>query len=110
MLPTLKNSRNEKGSTNITDFHSGFYMKMLDCSAQRSQEIYNLTQDGDSSTEGDVTTVKGTSTVTMEEGPVNDVETEITISQGNVIAISLDPDATEGHFGNTPFPFLSMQA
>ena len=49
-----------------------------------------------------MTTVKGTSTVTMKEGPVNDVETEIALSQGNVIAISLDPDATEGHFGNTP--------
>jgi hypothetical protein len=37
----------------------------------------------------------------MKDGPVEDVNTEITISQGNVIAIDLDPDATEGHFGDT---------
>jgi hypothetical protein len=38
----------------------------------------------------------------MREGPVEDVETEITVSEGKVIAISLDPEAVENHFGDTP--------
>jgi hypothetical protein len=34
--------------------------------------------------------------------PIEAVNTEIIISQGDVIAIDLDSDATEGHFGDTP--------
>jgi hypothetical protein len=99
---TSASNDTEGGGTNITDFNAAFYMTGLDGSAQHTHKIYNFTQDGDSSTEGNVTTVKGTATVTMKDGPVEDVNTEITISQGNVTAIDLDSDATEGHFGDTP--------
>jgi hypothetical protein len=77
-------------------------MTKLDGSTQHAHQIYNFSQSGDTHTEGNVTTVKGTSTVKMKEGPVHDVKTEITISQGKVIAIKLDPDATDNHFGDTP--------
>jgi hypothetical protein len=99
---TAASNETETGSTNITDFHAGFQMIMLDGTAGHSHEIYNFTQDGDSATQGNVTTVTGTSTVTMREGPVEDVGTEITISEGKVVAISLDPAALENHFGDTP--------
>jgi hypothetical protein len=74
----------------------------LDGSAAHSHEIYNFTQDGESTTEDNSTTVTGTSTVTMREGPVEDVDTEITISEGKVIEISLDQEALDNHFGDTP--------
>lgn len=99
---TAMPNETETVSTNITDFYAAFYMTMLDGSAQHTHEIYNFTQDGDSSTEGNVTTVTGTSTVTMREGPVEDVATEITISNGNVVSISLDREALDNHFGDTP--------
>jgi len=93
---------NETGDNGDTDFYAGFYMTRLDGSAQHSHEIYDFRQEGDTSTEDNVTTVRGTSTVTLREGPVQDVETTITLSQGNVIAISLDREAVGEHFGDTP--------
>ncbi len=92
----------ETSSTNITDFHAGFYMTMLDGSAQHTHEIYNFTQLEPGTTEGNETTVVGTTTVTLREGPVHDVDTEITISGGNIIAISIDQEQTDNHFGDTP--------
>lgn len=97
------NATNSSGS-NITDFYAMFHMAMLDGSALHSHEIYNFTQTGNSSfdTSDNSTTVTGTATVTLREGPVNDVGTTIRISNDHVIAISLDPGATGNHFGNTP--------
>lgn len=92
----------EGPTTNITDFYAGFYMTMLDGSAQHYHEIYNFTQLEASATEGNETTVTGTTTVTLREGPVHDVDTEITISGGNIIAISIDQEQTDNHFGDTP--------
>lgn len=97
----MKNGTGDNNGSD-TDFYAGFYMTRLDGSAQHTHEIYDFKQEGDSSTEGNVTTVKGTSTVTLREGPVEDVKTTITLSQGNVIAISLDPSVVENHFGDTP--------
>ncbi len=92
----------EGPATNITDFHAGFYMTMFDGSAQHTHEISNFTQLEPSITEGNETTVVGTTTVTLAEGPVHDVDTEITISGGNIIAISVDSEQTDNHFGDTP--------
>ena len=100
-MMTNDTAGNETGSTNVTDFYAGFYMTMLDGSAQHSHEIYDFVQDS-VDTAGNETVVTGTSTVTMREGPVEDVETEITISQGKVVAISLDQEALDNHFGDTP--------
>lgn len=90
--------------SNITDFYAMFHMAMLDGSALHSHEIYNFTQTGNSSFDpsDNSTTVTGTATVTLREGPVNDVGTTIRISNDHVIAISLDTDATQNHFGDTP--------
>jgi hypothetical protein len=100
----MMTNETEDGSTNITDFYAGFHMIMLDGTAGHTHEIYDFAQDSDSVTDstGNVTTITGTSTVTMREGPVEDVPTEITISNGKVIAISLDPEALDNHFGDTP--------
>jgi hypothetical protein len=97
------NTTNSSGS-NIANFYAMFHMAMLDGSALHSHEIYNFTQSGNSSFDAsdNSTTVTGTATVTLREGPVNDVGTTIRISNDHVIAISLDPGATGNHFGNTP--------
>jgi hypothetical protein len=101
---TAASNETGAGGTNITDLHAGFQMIMLDGTAGHTHEIYNFTQDGDSVTDGtgNVTTVTGTSTVTMREGPAEGVGTEITISRGKVVAISLDQEALDNHFGDTP--------
>jgi hypothetical protein len=98
------NATTGSSSSNITNFYAMFHMAMLDGSALHSHEIYNFTQARDSTFDAtdNSTTVTGTATVTMREGPVNDVGVTIRISNDHVIAISLDLDATQSHFGNTP--------
>jgi len=101
MITNDTGASNETAGTNVTDLHAGFQMIRLDGSAGHMHEIYNFTQE-DSTTQGNLTTITGKSTVTMREGPVEDVGTDIKISGGKVIAITLDPQATENHFGDTP--------
>jgi len=90
--------------SNITGFNAIFHMVMLDGSAMHNHEISNFTQVGESTfdSETNTTTISGTSTITMREGPVPNVETTIELAQDSVIAISLDPDALEDHFGDEP--------
>ena len=47
------------------------------------------------------TAINGTMTVTLEEGPVQNVPVFITL-QNNLITIAVDPVTTESHFGPTP--------
>jgi hypothetical protein len=44
----------------------------------------------------------GTATITMKEGPVNDVPLSIRTLNDNVISIWVDPAKTMNHFGNMP--------
>lgn len=86
---------------NITAFDGMWFMEMLDGTATHTHQMSNFTQLGtefDSAT--NETTITGTSTITLREGPVN-AETDITLSNGTV-AIEFDPDSTDGHFGDTP--------
>jgi hypothetical protein len=115
-LDSLTTAGNTTGNTtiaantisNVTDFHAMLSMVMLDGSAMHQHEISNFTQLEDAATTGNSTTIIGTSTVTMREGPVHNVATHITISQDNVIAIDLDPVALDNHFGDTPVYGLVM--
>jgi hypothetical protein len=90
--------------SNVTGFNAILHMVMLDGSAMHNHEISNFTQVEDSTfdSETNTTTISGTSTVTMREGPVPNVETTIELTQDSVIAISLDPEALENHFGDEP--------
>jgi hypothetical protein len=90
--------------SNVTGFNAILHMVMLDGSAMHNHEISNFTQVEDSTfdSETNTTTISGTSTVTMREVPVPNVQTTIELAQDSVIAISLDPDALEDHFGDEP--------
>ncbi len=92
------------GISNIAGFRAMLHMVMLNGSAMHTHEISDFAQTGDvtfdSSTNS--TTITGTATVTMREGPVPNVPTTIEIAQDRVIAISPDPAALENHFGDTP--------
>jgi len=89
---------------NIARFQALLHMVMLNGSAMHDHEISNFTQVGDPTFNGDTnpTTITGTTTITMREGPVHGVQTTIEIGQDKVIAITPDPAALENHFGNTP--------
>jgi hypothetical protein len=90
--------------SNIAGFDAMLHMVMLNGSAMHTHEISNFTQTGDATFDSSTnsTTITGTATITMREGPVPNVPTTIEIAQDRVIAISPDPAALENHFGDTP--------
>lgn len=74
---------------------------MLDGSATHKHVISNFSL-GDISNQGNVTTYKGTVTVTMKDGPVEQLPVEIKVMSNHVIDLSLDATNTNNHFGDTP--------
>jgi hypothetical protein len=48
------------------------------------------------------TILNGTTSVSMREGPVVDISTNITLLGDSVVKIWLDPDMVHNHFGNSP--------
>jgi hypothetical protein len=89
---------------NIAGFNAMLHMVMLNGSAMHEHEISNFSQTGDATfdSSSNSTTITGTATVTLRQGPVPNVPITIQIAQDKVIAISPDPAAVENHFGNTP--------
>ncbi len=47
------------------------------------------------------TTFNGTSTVTMNDGPVKDVSTSIKFTDKSAVSLWFDTSKTKSHFGNT---------
>jgi hypothetical protein len=90
--------------SNVSGFHATLQMVRLNGSAMHNHEISNFTQTGDATFNGDTnsTTITGTATITLREGPVPNVPITIEIAQDKVIAITPDPAAVQNHFGNTP--------
>ena len=90
--------------SNIAGFNAMLHHVMLNGSAMHDHEISGFTQTGDATFDSGTnsTTITGTATVTMREGPVPNVPITIEIAQDKVIAITPDPAALENHFGNTP--------
>ncbi len=82
-------------------FYSMFQMIMTNGSAPHMHKIYNATAN-EITKQGNNTIIKGTVSITMKEGPVNNVPTTITIGNNNTIAIAMDPAKLNNHFGNTP--------
>jgi hypothetical protein len=101
---TTTTSDTSERISNIAGFDATLHMVMLNGSAMHNHEISNFAQTGDATFDSSTnsTTITGTATVTMREGPVPNVPTTIEISQDRVIAISPDPAALENHFGDTP--------
>jgi hypothetical protein len=87
--------------TNMTKFDASINMVMLDGSAKHNHKITNFSL-SDITNQGNTTTYKGTVDGTMKAGPVKDIPVEIKVTGNNAIAISLDVEKTENHFGNTP--------
>jgi hypothetical protein len=98
--------------SNIAGFNAMLHMVMLNGSAMHEHEISSFTQTGDATFDSGTnsTTITGTATVTMREGPVPNVPITIEIAQDKVIAITPDPAALQNHFGNTPIYGIVVSA
>ena len=97
----VNKTKDSFNQTNAAKFDSWMYMAMLDGSAMHKHVISNFSLN-DISNQGNVTSYKGTVTVTMKDGPVEQVPVEIKVMNNHVIDISLDATKTNDHFGDTP--------
>jgi len=82
-------------------FNATFHMMKKDGSSPHTHTISNFKITGSPLVSGNSTIINGTSTVTMKDGPVNQVPTSIKLMDNSAISIWLDPSKTKSHFGNT---------
>jgi hypothetical protein len=99
--PNANNTANKKNLP-IATFNAVFSMVMLNGSALHRHQISNFSLTDMSMPNNGRIVYNGTATITMKEGPVNDVPLSIKTLNDNVISILIDPAKTMNHFGNTP--------
>jgi hypothetical protein len=86
----------------VTNFNAIVEMTHLaDGTALHSHTFSDFTQSDIVSAAENTTTITGTMTITLEQGPVENVPVLITL-QNNLISIVPDSAATQNHFGPTP--------
>jgi hypothetical protein len=106
MMSSPSSASNTTSKTNLPTamFDAVFNMVMLNGSALHKHQISNFMLIGMSmpSENSSLSVYNGTATITMKEGPVNDVPISIRTLNDNVISIWVDPAKTMNHFGNTP--------
>jgi hypothetical protein len=89
------------GPPNAT-FNSKFNMVITNGSAMHDHEIYNFKLASMSNPNNTTSVFNGTATITMRQGPVENVPVSIKRIDNNVISIWADPTMINNHFGNTP--------
>ena len=101
----INKTMSDFNQTNPAKFDATFTMTMVNGSGRHQHHISNFSL-SDVKTENDTVTYKGLATVTLRDGPVADVPTEIKIINNNLISIWFDPGFEptkfEKHFGETP--------
>ena len=105
--PTVSNNKNDNLPT--ATFEAEFDMVMLNGSALHKHSIYNFTLADISKVDDKNYQANGTATVTMKDGPVNNVPLSIKSMNNNVIGIWIHPTKVNNHFGNTPIFGLIQQ-
>ncbi len=96
--------RMENLSSEAPTFNASFYMVKTDGNSSHSHDIYDLFLNNPiiDNTISNSTHVNGTTTVTMKDGPIINVPTNITILGDSAISIWLDPSKVNNHFGDSP--------
>src|SRR5918996_2884073 len=98
-------------ATNITSttgdapnatFNSKFNMVMTNGSAMHDHVIYDFKLASMTNPNNTTSVFNGTATITMRQGPVENVPVSIKRIDNNVISIWADPTMINNHFGNTP--------
>jgi hypothetical protein len=101
-MPLFGAGTTEGTQPTVTNFDAIVEMVHLaDGTALHSHTFSDFTQQDIVSAAENTTTISGTMTVTLQEGPVENVPVFITL-QNNLLSIATDPAATENHFGPTP--------
>jgi hypothetical protein len=90
------------GNLTTARFNAMFNMVMTNGSAMHDHQIYNFKLMNISNPTNTTSVFNGTATITMKDGPVDNIPVSIKRIDDNVISIWADPTKTNNHFGNTP--------
>src|SRR5215208_6660671 len=90
------------GSLPNATFNSKFNMVMTNGSAKHDHEIYNFKLTSMSNPNNTTSVFNGTATITMKQGPVENVPVSIKRIDNNAVSLWVDPTKTNNHFGYTP--------
>ena len=90
------------GSLPNATFNSKFNMVMTNGSAKHDHEIYNFRLTSMSNPNNTTSVFNGTATITMKQGPVENVPVSIKRIDNNAVSLWVDPTKVNNHFGNTP--------
>jgi hypothetical protein len=86
----------------VSSFNARVEMtRLADGTALHTHTFSDFQQSAILHTAENTTTINGTMTVSLEQGPVENVPVHFTL-QNNLITIFIDPVMTENHFGPTP--------
>jgi hypothetical protein len=99
---TTANATAAAGSLPNATFNSQFNMVMTNGSAMHKHTIYNFKLMNMANQNNTISVFNGTATITMKDGPVDNVPVSIKRIDDNVISIWADPAKVNNHFGNTP--------
>jgi len=112
-IPSNSINTNTGNNLSTAVFEANFEMVLLNGSALHKHSIYNFTVTNISNVDDKNYQINGTATVTMKDGPVNNVPLSIKELNNNVISILVDPSKISNlprfipslglsHFGYTP--------
>ena len=99
---TTANATAATGSLPNATFNSKFNMVMTNGSAMHDHKIYNFKLVNMSNPNNTTSVFNGTATITMKDGPVDDISISVKRIDNNVISVWVDPTKINNHFGNTP--------
>jgi hypothetical protein len=81
--------------------NASFYMIKLDGTSPHTHTISDFKINGSPTVSNNSTTLNGTVTVTMKNGPVKDVPISVKLMGNSAVSFWFDPVKTEKHFGDT---------
>lgn len=81
--------------------NASFYMIKLDGTSAHTHSVSDFKINGAPIVNGNNTTLNGTATVTMKEGPVKEVPISIKLIDNSAMSFWFDPVKTKKHFGDT---------
>ena len=90
------------GNLTTARFNAMFNMVMTNGSAMHKHAIYNFELMNMSNPNNTTSVFNGIATITMKDGPVDNVPLSVKRIDDNVISIWADPAKVNNHFGNTP--------
>jgi hypothetical protein len=91
-------------------FNASFEMVKTDGTSRHAHTISKFSERESSASNNNMTLIfNGTATVSMAEGPIENVSTNLTVLNDNILSIWLDPRKTGNHFGDLPIYGMVMK-